>query len=287
MNSFWRIFANYCNMIKIEHSIFALPYAWAGCCLATKGLPSLYTFFWLTLAMVGIRSFAMGINRIVDLPYDMANTRTQNRALVTGLITIQQTMLFCVIMAILFIFSCSMLNDLCFWLSIPALFICGIYSYLKRITPLCHFWLGGTLGLAPIAGWLSVQPNTLPLVPILLFFAVLFWVAAFDIYYSFQDIEFDRTYGLNSVPANYGSQTALAIAGFSHTMTVIFLFLMGFEAGLSSWWYIITGMIAVLLLTEHSIMRPNDLRQIDTAFFTLNGIISPAMLVGVLLGLFY
>ena len=279
-------FGSLCRMVKIEHSIFALPYAWAGIFLAAKGLPPLEPFLFLTLAMVGVRSFAMAVNRLVDLPYDRVNERTQKRPLVTGDITVNQTIWFCVFMALVFIGSCAFLNSLCFALSFPALLVAAFYSYLKRFTPLCHFWLGGTLGLAPLAGWLSISPNTITLAPILLFLAVLFWVAAFDIYYAFQDTDFDKSYGLHSAPVDYGEKTALAIAGFSHIMTAIFLFLAGIDVHLSFWWYVVCALIAILLFIEHRLMLPKDLKNIDMAFFTLNGIISPVMFFGILLGIF-
>lgn len=274
-------------MIKIEHSVFALPYAWAGACLAAKGWPTWEQFIFLTIAMVAIRSVAMAFNRIADLPQDQLNPRTQQRPLVTGVITVKQTAYFCLMMSAIFILACAKLNTLCLKLAIPALLVVGIYSYLKRFTPLCHFWLGGTLGLAPIAGWISVSPESMTLTPILFFFAVTFWVAAFDIYYAFQDLDFDRQYGLHSVPVDYGPDAALALAGFAHSMTAIFLFLAGLEANLSVWWYIICTLISLMLFIEHKLMLPKDLRNIQMAFFTLNGIISPVMLLGVLLGIFF
>ncbi|NCB23633.1 MAG: 4-hydroxybenzoate octaprenyltransferase, partial [Deltaproteobacteria bacterium] len=151
---------------------------------------------------------------------------------------------------------------------------------------LCHFWLGATLGLAPLAGWLSVNPSSLGLPAILLFWAVTFWVAAFDIYYAFQDMDFDVAFELHSVPASLGADTALTIAAFSHAMTSIFLLLAGYAANLSWPWYIVWFGISVMLLVEHRLMRPQDLRHVNTAFFTLNGIISPVVLIGVLLGIY-
>ncbi|MCR4667595.1 MAG: putative 4-hydroxybenzoate polyprenyltransferase [Desulfovibrio sp.] len=286
-NSAFGAFRALCRMVKIEHSVFALPYAWAGACLAAKGLPSFSAFFWLTLAMVAVRSFAMGFNRLLDLPYDRANERTKNRPLVTGEITVQQTIVFLICTALAFLLFCAALNTTCFFLSIPALIVVAVYSYLKRVSHLCHFWLGGNLGLAPLAGWLSVNPSSMSLAPVMLFFAVLFWVAAFDIYYAFQDIEFDRAYGLHSIPADFGPDTALALAGFSHSMTIIFLFLAGLAAHLSIIWYIICAFIGIMLISEHKLMATKDLRVVNTAFFTLNGIISPVMLLGVLLGLYW
>ena len=279
-------FSDICRMIKIEHSVFALPYAWAGAFLAARGMPSARSLIFLTIGMVAARSFAMAFNRLADLPFDRDNPRTQGRPLVTGVISKGQTWAFCALTAVVFIAACAALNKVCLWLAVPALLFAAIYSLLKRFTPLCHFWLGATLGLAPLAGWLSVDPASLGLAPVLLFFAVTFWVAAFDIYYAFQDMDFDVAFELHSVPASFGPETALALAAFAHTMTSIFLLLTGFAAGLSWPWYVVWLGISIMLLVEHRLMKPQDLRHVNTAFFTLNGIISPVVLLGVLLGIY-
>ncbi|GHU91088.1 4-hydroxybenzoate octaprenyltransferase [Candidatus Desulfovibrio trichonymphae] len=278
-------FADICSMIKIEHSVFALPYAWAGAVLAARGLPPVQSLIFLTIAMAAVRSFAMAFNRLADLPLDRANPRTCKRPLVSGRISVRQTWAFCGVTALIFIASCAALNNLCLRLSAPALLFAAAYSLLKRFTSLCHFWLGATLGLAPLAGWISVTPGSMNLAPVLLFFAVTFWVAAFDIYYSFQDMDFDKAFGLYSVPSVYGTKTALAIAAFSHCMTAVFLSLAGAAAGLSWPWFCICAGIAVLLFTEHRLMNAEDLRHVNTAFFTLNGAISPVVLAGVILGI--
>ena len=279
-------FGDICRMIKIEHSVFALPYAWAGAFLAARGVPSARSLIFLTIGMIAARSFAMAFNRLADLPFDRDNPRTQQRPLVTGVISQKQTWAFCALMAIIFIAACAALNTVCLWLAVPALLFAAIYSLLKRFTALCHFWLGATLGLAPLAGWLSVNPSSLGLAPVLLFWAVTFWVAAFDIYYAFQDMDFDVAFELHSVPASLGADTALTLAAFSHAMTSIFLLLAGYAANLSWPWYIVWFGISVMLLVEHRLMRPQDLRHVNTAFFTLNGIISPVVLIGVLLGIY-
>lgn len=279
-------FGDICRMIKIEHSVFALPYAWAGAFLAARGVPSARSLIFLTIGMIAARSFAMAFNRLADLPFDRDNPRTQQRPLVTGVISQKQTWAFCALMAIIFIAACGALNTVCLWLAVPALLFAAIYSLLKRFTALCHFWLGATLGLAPLAGWLSVNPSSLGLAAILLFWAVTFWVAAFDIYYAFQDMDFDVAFELHSVPASLGADTALTLAAFSHAMTSIFLLLAGYAANLSWPWYIVWFGISVMLLVEHRLMRPQDLRHVNTAFFTLNGIISPVVLIGVLLGIY-
>ncbi len=278
-------FAAICRMIKIEHSIFALPFAYAGAFMAKLSMPPWEVWVFLTLAMVAVRSFAMAFNRLVDLPFDQKNPRTAKRPLVTGEISVKQTSIFCAIMAIIFILSCFALNPLCFYLSFPALLIAAGYSYTKRFTWLCHFWLGATLGLAPVAGWLSVSPS-FTLTPILFFFAVSFWVAGFDIFYSCQDVDFDRKQKLYSVPAHFGIDKALVIAAFSHVCTAIFLLLGGASAGLNYWWYILWALMSGMLLWEHTLVKADDLSRVNTAFFTLNGLIAVAVLVAVLLGIY-
>lgn len=272
-------------MIKIEHSIFALPYAWAGAVMAARGMPSAASLLALTVAMVAVRSFAMAFNRLADMPYDLKNPRTCGRPLPSGAIGVAQTKTFIAFSALIFIVACAALNVTCLALAVPALAFAAFYSYLKRFTMLCHFWLGATLGLAPLAGWLAVSPHNLPLASILLFFAVTFWVAAFDIYYSFQDMDFDRETGLHSVPADLGREAALAIAGFSHCMTVIFLALAGMAANFAWPWYALCAGIALMLGLEHRLMLPRDLRHVNTAFFTINGIVAPLVLIGVILGI--
>lgn len=279
--------AAFCRMIKIEHSIFALPWAWAGAVLAAGGMPPLLPLLMLTIAMIGVRSFAMGINRIADLPFDRENPRTCERALVTGEISLPQAWLFCGVSALVFIGACACLNTLCLSLALPALIVTAVYSLLKRLTPYCHYWLGASLGLAPLAGWLSVNPASLGLAPLLLFCAVTLWVGAFDIYYAFQDLDFDTAFGLHSLPADKGPEAALTIAGFSHALTSLFLLLFGLAAQLSLVWYAFWLGISLLLLVEHRIMRTRDLSRVNMAFFTLNGIVSPLVLLGIILGLVF
>lgn len=280
-------FGDICKMIKIEHSVFALPYAWAGAFLAAKGLPSWQALFFLTCAMIAARSFAMTYNRIADMRLDEENPRTKNRPLVTGAITKSQAWIFTIFMAAVFIIACAFLNNLCFVLSIPALLFSAIYSYLKRFTPLCHFWLGATLGLAPLAGWLAVNPDYLGIASLTLALAVTFWVGAFDIYYAFADMEFDTQKGLYSVPARYGAKTALVLAAFSHVITVIFLFITGVAAGLGWPWYAFCVIIGIILYFENRMLAPDDLRNLNTVFFTMNGFVSPLALLGIILGIYF
>ncbi|MBD5608001.1 MAG: 4-hydroxybenzoate octaprenyltransferase [Desulfovibrio sp.] len=276
-----------CRMIKIEHSVFALPYAWAGAFLAARGLPPFSVLFFLTIAMIAVRSFAMTFNRLADLDIDRKNPRTRDRPLPAGKISIVEARIFGAVMGAIFVAACACLNLTCLLLSIPALGFAAAYSYLKRFTPFSHYWLGATLGLAPLAGWLAVIPLSLGLAPILLFFAVSFWVGAFDIYYAFQDLAIDRAEGLHSMPADLGETSALHIAAFSHCMTVIFLFLDGYAASLGWPWYLVCAIIGFILLWEHKLVKPDDLSKINLAFFTLNGAISFVVLVGVILGIYF
>lgn len=278
-------FAAICRMIKIEHSIFALPFAFAGAFIASGGIPAWKPFVLLTIAMVAVRSFAMAFNRVVDLPFDRRNPRTQNRPLVTGEITRLQTWAFIVVMAVVFVLACAGLNRLCLMLSPLALGISALYSVMKRFTWLCHFVLGAVLGLAPLAGWLSVDPVfTLPAV--LLFWGVLFWVAGFDILYSCQDTAFDIEVGLHSVPARFGIPTALVISTFCHVNTVVFFLLAGWAAGLSWAWYPVWAIVSLVLVLEHRLIRADDLSRVNMAFFTLNGVVSIVVFAGIVAGVF-
>ncbi|WCB47616.1 4-hydroxybenzoate octaprenyltransferase [Nitratidesulfovibrio vulgaris] len=278
-------FAAICRMIKIEHSIFALPFAFAGAFIASGGVPAWKPFVLLTIAMVAVRSFAMAFNRVVDLPFDRRNPRTQNRPLVTGEITRLQTWAFIVVMAVVFVLACAGLNRLCLMLSPLALGISALYSVMKRFTWLCHFVLGAVLGLAPLAGWLSVDPVfTLPAV--LLFWGVLFWVAGFDILYSCQDTAFDIEVGLHSVPARFGIPTALVISTFCHVNTVVFFLLAGWAAGLSWAWYPVWAIVSLVLVLEHRLIRADDLSRVNMAFFTLNGVVSIVVFAGIVAGIF-
>lgn len=278
-------FAAICRMIKIEHSIFALPFAYAGAFIASGGVPAWRPFLLLTVAMVAVRSFAMAFNRVVDLPYDSRNPRTQKRPLVTGEITRLQTWLFCAFMATVFVLACAGLNPLCLKLAPVALVVSALYSFMKRFTWLCHFVLGAVLGLAPLAGWLSVDPVfTAPAV--LFFWGVLFWVAGFDILYSCQDTAFDIEAGLHSVPARFGISTALVISTFCHVNTVVFFLLAGWTAGLSWAWYPVWGLVSLVLLWEHRLLSADDLSRVNMAFFTLNGVVSVVVFAGVLAGVF-
>jgi len=274
------------RMIKIEHSVFALPFAYIGMFLGAGGWPGLWKFLALTAAVAAMRSYAMTYNRLADLQYDRINPRTKNRPLVTGEITLVQARRFCIGAAVVFVAACALLNSLCFFLSPIPLAVAAFYSYSKRFTWLCHFILGSVLGIAPLAGWLGVDPSALTSQAALLFFGVTFWVAGFDILYACLDVEFDRDQGLHSIPARFGIKSALFLSSFCHVNTCLFFLLAGLGAGLNWIYYVVWALVSAVLAYEHRLVSAEDLSRVNLAFFTLNGFVSIALFVGVLLALF-
>lgn len=282
----WRKTVLLARMVKIEHSVFALPFAYLGMIWAAQGWPGWSVFIPLTLAMVAIRSVAMAVNRLVDLPIDAQNPRTQTRPLVTGELSVLETKVFIALCALIFIAACALLNPLCLMLAPLALLWSGFYSYTKRFTSLCHFILGSVLGLAPVAGWLAVSPS-FEISPILLGLGVIFWVGGFDILYACQDVDFDRTQGLYSLPAQKGIATALALSTFSHVITGLFFILAGWAVG-AGWIYFTTALVvAGILLLEHRLISENDMRRVNLAFFTMNGFVALLLFVGTLLDIVF
>lgn len=272
------------RMVKIEHSVFALPFAYTGAFLAAAGWPGWRAFLLLTLAMVMVRSFAMAMNRLLDLRFDRLNPRTQDRPLVSGELSISFTLLFCLATAAIFVLACAGLNALCLLLAGPALAWSALYSLAKRFTWLCHFFLGSVLGLAPVAGWIAVDPQfTAP--AMLLFCGVMFWVAGFDVLYAAQDAEFDQAHGLHSIPAKFGLETAFVLAAFSHVQASLFFLLAGFAASLGWWFVLAWAAVSAVLFWEHRLISPTDLRRLNLSFFTLNGAVSALLFAGVLVDL--
>ncbi len=273
------------RMVKIEHSVFALPFAYTGAFVAAGGWPGWRVFLLLTLAMVMIRSFAMAFNRLADKRFDSLNPRTQDRPLVTGEISSGQTMVFLVATGVVFVAACAGLNSLCLALSGPALAVCAFYSYTKRFTWLCHFVLGAALGLAPLAGWMAARPE-LALPAVLFGLGVLFWVAGFDILYACQDVEFDREHALHSVPARFGVGPALVVSAFCHINTALFFVLAGWAAGLSPVYYMVWAASSTILVLEHRLISEDDMSRVNLAFFTMNGILAVVFFAGVLVALY-
>ena len=265
-------------MIKFEHTVFALPFAFLGALLAGRGLPTLWQTGWIVAAMVGARSAAMAFNRIADLHYDRLNPRTSRRALPRGMVSMQFAVVFTIAMSFVFVFSAWQLNALCFYLSFPALAILFFYSYTKRFTSLSHIVLGFAVGCAPLAAWLAIR-GEFAWAPILLSAAVMFWVAGFDVIYALQDAEFDRKAKLFSLPSKFGIAPALRMSTLFHAVTVA---LLAATAMLTdSGWMAYTGIaiVAGILAWEHRIVKPHDLSRVNVAFFDLNGYISILLLL--------
>jgi 4-hydroxybenzoate polyprenyltransferase len=265
------------EMIKFEHTVFALPFALLSALLAARGLPEWRTLGWIIVAMVGARSAAMAFNRIVDLHFDAMNPRTANRALPRGHLSIGQVVLFTIVSASVFVLAAWQLNPLCFVLSPIALLWILAYSYTKRFTAFSHLWLGLSLGIAPVGAWLAVQ-GRFDIVPILLALAVMFWTAGFDIIYSLQDVEFDRRVGLRSLPQTLGEARALWVSRLMHVGMVVLLIVVGQVAQLHWGYYAGVAVVAGLIAYEQSLVKPNDLSRVNLAFFTLNGWVSILLL---------
>ncbi|MEZ0327887.1 MAG: UbiA-like polyprenyltransferase [Fimbriimonas sp.] len=276
-------FRVYLEMIKFEHSIFALPFAMIGMMWGSRSVlgsawPGWWTFAWIVVAMVSCRSAAMAYNRIADRDIDELNPRTKTRAIPAGLLELRQVNVFFFGSCLLFFVAAGMLNPLALALSPVALVVTLFYSRTKRFTPLCHFVLGLSLGIAPAAAWIgSTGRLDAAIVPIT--FAVLFWTAAFDILYALQDEEFDREHGLRSLPETLGVAKALLVSRVSHVLAVGFLALGGWMIGAGVFWWIGVAFAAALLTHEQSLVKPNDLSRINLAFFTLNGFVSMGMFV--------
>jgi 4-hydroxybenzoate polyprenyltransferase len=267
-------------MIKWEHSIFALPFALTGAVLAAGGWPSAHALLWIVVCMVSARSAAMAFNRLVDAKIDAANPRTAMRALPKGELSRGFVLGFTVLACCLFLLGAAMLNRLTLELAPVALVILLAYSYMKRVTRWSHVVLGVALGIAPSAAWIAVRGSLDPRI-LLLTAIVILWVGGFDVLYACQDFEHDRSVGLNSVPQAFGLEGAFWIARAMHLGMVALLFVLLHAFGLGVVALVGVGLVVVLLAYEHSIISPKDLRRMNAAFFTLNGVISVVFFVAV------
>jgi len=274
--------ARFYSLVKFEHTIFALPFAYVGAFLAADGVPSAHDLVWVTVAMVGARSLAMGLNRLIDAGLDARNPRTAGRELPSGLLSPAAVVAFCVTSLGAFLLAVYQLDPLVHWLwPIPvAGFV--IYPYLKRWTWTCHLWLGAVDGLAPIGAWAAIT-GTLPWEAWALGGAVALWVAGFDLFYALLDLEIDRAQGLRSAAVRFGEGGVFWGARLFHLGTVALLVAAGLGLPVGALYWIGVAAVAALLGYEHSLVRPGDLRRLDTAFFTMNGVISVAFFVFVLL----
>jgi 4-hydroxybenzoate polyprenyltransferase len=266
------------EMIKWEHSVFALPFALCGAMLAAGGLPTLHQVVWIIVAMVAARSAAMAFNRLADASIDAANPRTSARALPTGQLTPAFVATFVVLSSVLFIAAAAELNRLALWLSPVALAVLLLYSYTKRFTRWSHLVLGFALGIAPSAAWIAVRGSLDPRI-LLLTAAVTFWVAGFDVLYACQDFDFDRSSGLQSIPRYLGISRALWVARAFHVIMLLLLAALLVAFGMGRLAIAGVAVVAVLLAYEHSLVSAGDLRKLNAAFFTMNGVISVVFFV--------
>jgi 4-hydroxybenzoate polyprenyltransferase len=272
----------FAKLVKIEHTVFALPFAYVGALLAVGEVPSGHDLLWITIAMVGARSLAMALNRLIDMGIDAANPRTASRELPSGLLSVGKVLAFCAGSLVIFLIAVWQLDPIVRWLwPIPvAAFV--IYPYLKRFTWLCHLWLGAVDALAPVGGWVAVT-GKLPWEAWVLGAAVGTWVAGFDLFYSLFDVEIDRKQGLHSWATRFGERGVFAGARVLHALTVLCLAAVGLGLAAGAWYWLGVLAVAALLAYEHTLVRPGDLRRLDAAFFTLNGVISLTFFVFVLL----
>lgn len=261
------------EMIKFSHTIFALPFALSGALLAADGMPTGRQLLFIMLAMVGARTAAMAMNRLIDAEIDAKNPRTASRAIPAGLLS-KGAVLFAILLSVaLLLWSAAMLNPLCLKLSPIALFFLVLYSYCKRFTALAHVVLGICLAAAPIGAWVALK-GTIELPAMALGLLVLFWVAGFDILYALQDLEYDRSAGLHSIPVALGVNGSLWLARLFHLLTIGLLVWLIALLGLGLWFWIGSGLMVAMLLYEHWLLRGGDLTKLDAAFFTMNGYIS-------------
>jgi 4-hydroxybenzoate polyprenyltransferase len=267
------------EMIKIEHTLFALPFALLGAVLAARGLPGGWQLLWITVAMVGARSAAMAFNRIADHRYDAANPRTRGRAIPAGLLSLKFAWAFTVAAAALFFVAAAMLNRLTLLLAPVALASVLLYSYTKRFTSLSHLALGWCLAIAPTGAWIAVRGAIDSPVPLLLSLVVLLWTAGFDVLYACQDYDFDRRAGLRSIPARVGIPRALLISRLLHAgafAALVALYLAATPGALALVGVVATG---ALLVYQHALVRADDLSRLNAAFFTTNAFVSVILFI--------
>ena len=276
-----RIARLYYRLVKFEHTIFALPFAYVGAFLAVGGVPSAHDLLWITVAMVGARSLAMALNRLIDARIDAANPRTATRELPSGALTRAAVVAFCLLSLAVYAVAVSQLDPLVRWLSPIPVVAFLVYPYLKRFTWLCHLWLGAVDGLAPVGAWAAIK-GTLPWQAWALGAAVAAWVSGFDLFYALFDVDIDREQGLHSWVTRFGERGAFTGARVLHLATIALLAAVGIGLDVGVLYWVGVLIVASLMLYEHSLVRPGDLRRLDAAFFTMNGVISVAFFAFVL-----
>lgn len=277
----------YGRMIKFSHTIFALPFAFSAVVLAYRNHPLTFgSFFWILTALVAARSAAMGFNRLVDSDMDGKNPRTRMREIPSGQLSKQAAVLFVMGSGAIFILSAAMLGTLCFYFSFPVLALLLLYSYTKRFTWFCHIYLGFVISLAPIGAWVAMT-NSISWPIIFLSLALMTNIAGFDILYACQDLDFDKDEGLFSIPAHMGVETALNISTWLHVGTFFFFVLVGLGFHLGSIYFVTVLIIGILLIIEHKLVKPDDLSNVNIAFFHINSILSVVLFLGIVLNEFF
>jgi 4-hydroxybenzoate polyprenyltransferase len=263
------------RLVRLEHTVFALPFAYVGALLAIDGWPGLAAMGWITLAMVGARTLAMGLNRLVDAEIDARNPRTATRELPAGALSHRHVALLCVVALGAYLVAVWQLEPVVRWLWPIPVVLFVVYPYLKRVTWLCHLWLGASLGLAPVGAWVAVT-GELPWQAWVLGGAVCLWVAGFDLFYALFDREHDLAEGLHSWATRFGVSGVFAGARVMHAGAVALLAAAGAGLDVGVWYWLGVAVVAALLAYEHVIVRPDDLRRLNAAFFTVNGVLSIA-----------
>ncbi len=265
-------FRTYMELIKVEHTVFALPFALTAALMAADGFPSLYQIFWITVALFGARTAAMSLNRAIDAEIDAKNPRTAGRHIPRGIVKRSEAFLLAVVGFGVMVFAAYKLNRLALELSPVAIFILTLYSFTKRFTALCHVVLGIAVALAPLGAWVAVR-GSIDLPAVILSLSVALWVAGFDIIYALQDVDFDRREGLYSIPAKLGEDKALTISRLFHVLTLLGLIYVGFIEKMGFLYYLGLAVSTILMVKEHVIVA-RDRSKIGYAFFNLNGYIS-------------
>jgi 4-hydroxybenzoate polyprenyltransferase len=271
-------FKTYLDLIRFEHTLFALPFAYGGMLMAAGGWPGWNIFLWITVAMVGARTAAMALNRLIDRQIDAANPRTAERHLPRGAVKPSGVVTLALVGLVCLTLAAFNLNRLTAQLLPVAVFFLVGYSYTKRFTWLCHWWLGITIGAATAGGWIAVTGVLEPAV-FVLWAGTAFWLAGFDILYATQDIQFDRQHRIYSVPAKFGIAGALTIARACHALTWVFFMLAGLLQGQGWLYFVGVGLVGLVLWYEHQLVKPDDLSKVDQAFFQANVVVSLGMLL--------
>jgi 4-hydroxybenzoate polyprenyltransferase len=269
------------SLVRLEHTLFALPYAYVGAVLAVGGWPGAANVFWITVAMGGARSLAMAVNRLVDAAIDARNPRTARRELPAGLLSRRTVVLFCLASLAVFAIAVSQLAPSCRPLAPIPVGAFVVYPYLTRVTALCHLFLGAVDGLAPVGGWVAVT-GKLDRDAFLLGGVVCFWIAGFDVIYATMDYEHDRREGLHSIPADWGIARGLQVTRLFHALAVIFMVLAGVALDTGAIYYLGVAICAALLAYENAIVKPDDLSRVNAAFFNVNAILAGIYLLAVI-----